>query len=130
MKLIYTFMEEAQKLKILRYNKNLQKAIDISIINYKFFSERYIIFGSKGFGKEYNGSDDSLIFEGKYLKGEKNGKGKEYDKKGIKIFEGKYLKGKRNGKGKEYNYEGALKFEGGYLNGKRNGKGKEYEYGK
>ena len=51
MKLIYTFMEEAQKLKILRYNKNLQKAIDISIINYKFFSERYIIFGSKGFGK-------------------------------------------------------------------------------
>ena len=39
-------------------------------------------------------------------------------------FEGEYLNGKRNGKGKEYNYEGKLLFEGEYLNGKRwNGKG-------
>ena len=44
------------------------------------------------------------------------------------MFEGKYLNGQRNGKGKEHNcYNGNLIFEGEYLNGKRNGKGKEYD---
>ena len=39
-------------------------------------------------------------------------------------FEGEYLNGERNGKGKEYYEGGALKFEGEYLNGKIwNGKG-------
>ena len=42
------------------------------------------------------------------------------------MFEGEYLNGVRNGKGKEYYDNGELIFEGGYLNGKRNGKGKEY----
>ena len=40
------------------------------------------------------------------------------------IFEGEYLNGERNGKGKEYDAIGKLDFEGEYLNGKRNGKGK------
>ena len=44
----------------------------------------------------------------------------------VKFFEGEYLNGERNGKGKEYSYDGKLKFEGEYLNGKRHGKGKEY----
>ena len=34
------------------------------------------------------------------------------------MFEGEYLNGKRNGKGKEYKY-GEIIFEGEYLNGKR-----------
>ena len=38
-------------------------------------------------------------------------------------FEGEYLEGKRNGKGKEY-YDNTLIFEGEYLNGERNGKKK------
>ena len=67
-----------------------------------------------------------LKFEGEYLNGKKNGKGKEYFPqygKHLK-FEGEYLNGKKNGEGKEYNEEGNLKFEGEYLNGKRwNGKG-------
>ena len=37
-------------------------------------------------------------------------------------YEGEYLNGKRNGKGKEYNHN-ELIFEGEYINGKRNGKG-------
>ena len=41
-------------------------------------------------------------------------------------FEGEYLNGKRNGKGKEYDENGELKFEGEYLDGKRNQKEKEY----
>ena len=63
-KLIYIFVEEVQKLRLVRYNKSIQKNLDISIINYKFFSGRYIIYESNGFGKEYYGYDDTLIFEG------------------------------------------------------------------
>ena len=45
---------------------------------------------------------------------------KEYDwGKSPLIFEGEYLNGKRNGKGKEYDWYGRLRFEGEYLNGKR-----------
>jgi len=76
------------------------------------------------------------IFEGEYLNGKRNGKGKEYSDKyreyGKLIFEGEYLNDKRNGKGKEYEYnyrEECYKiiYEGEYLNGERNGKGKEYD---
>ena len=39
------------------------------------------------------------------------------------IFEGEYLNGERNGKGKEYHsYNGNLLFEGEYINGFRNDK--------
>ena len=44
---------------------------------------------------------------------------KEYDEYGNVIFEGEYLNGKKNGKGKEYHYTGKVKFEGEYLNGER-----------
>ena len=72
-----------------------------------------------------------IIFEGEYINGIRNGKGKEYDKyNGTLIFEGEYLNGKRNGKGKEYNEFGKLLYDGEYLNGKKNGKGKAYnQYG-
>ena len=53
----------------------------------------------------------------------KNVKGKEYDYYGSLSFEGEYLNGERNGKGKEYDiHNGSLSFEGEYLNGVRNGK--------
>ena len=42
------------------------------------------------------------LFEGKLLRGERNGKGKEYDDFGGLIFEGEFINGKKNGKGKEY----------------------------
>ena len=80
----------------------------------------------KGIIKEYDLYSDKLKFEGKYLNGERNGKGKEYYWNGKLKFEGEYLNGKRNGKGKKYYFYGELKFEGEYLNGKKNGKGKEY----
>ena len=62
-----------------------------------------------------------MRFEGEYLKGQRNGKGKEYDccsdNRYLK-FEGEYLNGKRNGKGKDYWDNDKLIFEGKYLNGK------------
>ena len=62
------------------------------------------------------------------MDGKKSRKGKEYDNNSILIYEGEYLKGLRNGSGKEYNnINGQLIFEGEYLNDMRNGKGKEYD---
>ena len=128
---LFSFLDECLTLKLLKHNKNMQKNINISINNYINFKRKYIIYESNGKGKEYNGYDDELIFEGEYLNGERNGKGKEYEMENcfgryIKFlkFEGEYLNGKRNGKGKEYWSDGKLKFEGEYLNDIRNGKGK------
>ena len=146
-KFIYTFVEEVQKLRLVRYNKSIQKNLDISIINYKLFKGNYIIYESNRIGKEYIGNDDTLIYEGEYLNGKRNGKGKEYDKYNGKLkFEGEYLNNKewigavydengnikyklnngKNGNVKEYYSNGKLEFEGQYINGKRYGKGKEY----
>jgi len=45
------------------------------------------------------------------------------------MFEGEYLNGERNGKGKEYYYFGESKFEGEFSNGEKwNEKGKKYYY--
>ena len=57
----------------------------------------------------------------------KNGKGhvKKFDNLGNLKFEGEYLNGEKNGKGKEYYYNGKLEFEVEYLVGKRNGIGKK-----
>ena len=92
--------------------------MNIKLNNYKFYSEKYIIFETKFKGKEYDGYNDILIFEGEYLNCKRNGKGKEYNYFGELKFEGEYLNGKRNGKGKEY-YNGKLIFEGEYLNGNK-----------
>jgi len=75
---------------------------------------------------EYGGLYSKLLFEGEYLNGKKNGKGKEYDFCGNLYFEGEYLNGQRNGKGKEYEH-GKLIYECEYLNDKKHGKGKLYE---
>ena len=71
-----------------------------------------------GIIKEYNYYTNKLEFEGEYLIGERNGKGKEYYSNGKLKFEGEYLNGKKFGKGKEYYSNGKLKYEGEYLNGK------------
>ena len=145
-KKMFSHLNEKIKLKIIKYNKNFQKKIDITLNNYKNYSKRYIIYENWYYGKEFEGYSDRLIYEGEYLNGERNGKGKEYfrykvlkkirnitDGKGKEFyigdmmsFEGEYKNGKRNGKGKEFYPGGELKFEGEYKNGERNGKGIEY----
>ena len=104
----------------------------------------YKIKNGKGFMKEYD-ILGLLIFEGEYINGERNGKGKEYIDDKI-IFEGEYLNGKKwngkqyerynkkiyelkNGKGfiKELDKFGNIIYEGNYINGEKNGKGKEYD---
>ena len=130
-RILFSHLDEKIKLKVIKYNKKLQNDIDIKLINYKFYSRKYIIYETKFKGKEYElcfNNNFNLVFEGEYLNCERNGKGKEYDSFNSNlIFEGEYLNGKRNGKGKEYDeFDGKLIFEGEYLNDKRNGNGKEY----
>ena len=113
------------------YDKNGRKKYQGVYLNDKLlYANRYdyenkIIYkinNSYGLVKEYY-NDNSLLFEGEYSNGERNGKGKEYYDNKL-IFEGVYLNGKRNGKGKEYNQDGILIYEGQYLNGKKwDGKG-------
>ena len=79
----------------MAHNKKLQKILNISILDYRRIS-------------------------GRFIEGEINGIGKEYNPLGNIIYEGSYLNGKRNGKGKEYYYwNGKLEFEGEYLNGEK-----------
>ena len=123
-KIIFMFLDERQKLKLVKYNKSFQNNINISILNYQHYKGCYIIFESKGIIKEYDGHNDSLVFEGECLNKQRQGKVKEYSN-GALLFEGVYLNGKMNGKGKLY-WNNYLTFEGEYLNGKKNGKEKEY----
>ena len=128
-KIIFSFTYEKQKLKIIKYNKSLNKRLNISIDNYKKCSGKLKVGESNGYGKEYNLDKNILLFEGNYQNKKRNGLGKEYYPYSKLKFEGEYLNGKRNGKGKEYFYNDKLRFEGEYLNGLRNGKGKEYNHG-
>ena len=117
---IFSFLSEKQKLNLIIYNKQLQKKFDINIEDYKRKSGIYREGEKNGKGKEYDISNNNILFEGEYINGRRNGKGKEYDQYGDIKFEGEYLNGKRNRKGKEYYYDGQLNFEGEYLNEKRN----------
>ena len=124
LKIIFSYIDEQRKLEYIKYNKFFQKKLFISITNYnnKKFNA---IYDKNNKGKEYNGRNDILIFEGEYLNGKRLGKGKEYWDNKL-IFKGEYLNGKRNGKGRKYLSNDKLEFEGDYLNNKRNGTGKEY----
>ena len=84
--------------------------------------EIYELKNGNGKIKEFEDYDNELIFDGEYLNGKKNGKGKEYYKNGKIKFEGEYL---YDGylKGKFYLKE-KVEFEGEYLFDKKwNGKG-------
>ena len=92
-KYLFSYIKDKNKLKLVRYNKNLQNNLSINIINYKLLSERYIIYETKEKGKEYDRYNDRLIYEGEYLNGKRNGYGKEYDQNYYDIirYEGEYL---------------------------------------
>ena len=78
-RMLFSHLDEKFKLKIIKYNKKLKNKIDIKLINYKFYSGKYIIYETNIKGKEYDGHNDDLVFEGEYLNGERHGKGKEYN---------------------------------------------------
>ena len=60
-----------------------------------------------------------MKFEGKYLYGRKNGKGKEYYENGKVRLEGEYRDDILNGKVIEYDLDGNIIFDGEYKNGNK-----------
>ena len=91
----------------------------MDIKDYEIINSKEILYEKNGKEIEQLINKNKLIFEGEYLNGKRNGKGKKYYDIGNLMFEGEYLNGKRNGKGKEYFKNGKLKFKGEYLNGKK-----------
>ena len=75
-KQILFLLDEKTKLDLVKYNKTLQNKININLINYICFSGKNIVYGEKGIVKEYD-DNGQLIFEGEYLNGKRNGKGKD-----------------------------------------------------
>ena len=133
-KVEYEYFDGINVGKMKAYDKNLKLKYEKEfnngkIWNMKVYDENnhiiYELHDGKGLTKDFD-EYLNLEFEGEYLNGVRNGKGKEFQNRRL-IFEGEYLNGKRNGKGKEYNRDEIVIFEGEYLDGKRNGKGKEYD---
>ena len=90
--IIFSLLDEKRKLELVKYNNNLKIKLNISLINYKLYTGKYIIYGKGRSGKEYiynPFTKDTKIFEGDYLNGKRNGKGKEYNEHGDLIFEGR-----------------------------------------
>ena len=98
-----SFINNELLFKIIKYNKFFQNAIGINLYNYKLLSGKYIEYETKDTVKIYDMSTNSLLYEGGFKKGKKNGKGKEYHIY-ENYFEGEFFDGKRNGKGKEFYY--------------------------
>ena len=92
---LLSLLWENKKLDLIIYNKQLQNKLFINLENYKNASNKYKIVGTDGKGKEYIMNTNILIFEGEYLNGKRNGKGKEYNINGNLLFEGEYLNGKK-----------------------------------
>ena len=84
-KILLSSLNERTKLDLIKYNKHLQNLMDIKLINYKLYKVNYIVYETRGKGKEYNEYGE-LIFEGEYLNGKRNGKGKEYYKGKLKLL--------------------------------------------
>ena len=114
---IFSFLELTKKLEIIKHNKILQNKLKLNIEYYKKISGKYKIDGKNGNGIEFSLRDNSILFEGEYVNGKRNGNGKEYNNEKL-IFEGKYVNGKKYGIGKEFNNEKII-FEGEYKNGKK-----------
>ena len=128
-KIVFSSIRESTKLKLLKYSKEFQKLLQLTLINYKLFKNKYVVIDKSNHAKEieYINNREYVAFEGDYLNGQRNGKGKEYLYDGSLLFEGEYKNGKRTGRGKEFDGYCFLLFEGKYLMGKKHGFGKEYD---
>ena len=93
-KMIFAFMLKKKQLNLIIYNKEYQNIFGIDFNYYKKVSDRYIIRESDGKGKEFLASKNIMLYEGDYLNGKRNRKGKEYYDDGILKFEGEIEKEK------------------------------------
>ena len=93
---ILSLLDEKKRLSMIKYNKQIQNHLELKIEDFKKISGRYIIGERNGKGKEYLLENNILIYDGEYLKGKRHGKGKEFNTiNGKIIFEGNFLNGKK-----------------------------------
>ena len=90
------------------------------------FEGEYINGEMNGKGKEYDEYNNELIYEGEFKNRKRNGKGKAKENyKTLFHYEGEFIDNLKEGYGKEY-FNDILIYEGEYKKGRKNGKGKEY----
>ena len=87
LKEILFYIGDRRKLNLIKYNKKIQEIAGLNLIDFRRFSGKYIKEVCGGI-EIYNSYNNSLIFEGEYSNGKRNGEGKEYNEKGKLIFEG------------------------------------------
>ena len=71
-KIIFSFLNEGSKLKIIKYNNSLKKLMNVNLINYKIFIGKITIYDSKENVEEYSIHSRKLIYKGEYLNGKRN----------------------------------------------------------
>ena len=125
----FSFICELKKFKLAKYNKKLQNILNINLEDYKDFSDGRIIFYQES--KEENNINCGGSLNSGAENIEKKRKRKGTESYSNVFFEGEYINGERNGKGKEYltyvnfsyhsesTIKKVLKFEGEYLNNRR-----------
>ena len=99
---------------------NLQYLYDDPIKGKEYINNQLVYEGEYFFHRKYNGKgydeEGNIIYE--LIDG--SGKVKEFNLLYCTLkFEGEYLNGQRNWKGKVYDKDGELEYEGEYLNGKK-----------
>ena len=75
---IFSHFDEKRRLQIVKYSKKYQEKLEKSLINYKIFKGKYIVYETKTKGKIYDAYNNELLYDGEISKGERNRIGKEY----------------------------------------------------
>ena len=76
-KQILSFLTEKEKLLLIIYNNPMLKKLNIGIESYKKISGRELFGEKNGYGVEYDLDTYSLLYEGYYQNGIRDGKVKE-----------------------------------------------------
>ena len=114
--IVFSILKSTKTYNLVKYNKSLINKLNINPLYFKLLSRKYVIYGKNRIAREYNIYTDYLLYEGEYLNGKRNGKGKEYVYDKIS-FEGEYLNNEKY-KGREY-LKGKLEFEGEYFSNRK-----------
>ena len=86
---IFTIIKGGIKLKLIKYNRFIQKEININLLNYKLFTGKYLIYETKDIQKNMI----FMMINWEYVNDKRNGKVKEYEDKST--IENEYLNGKK-----------------------------------
>ena len=77
-KKVISLLEKKTKLGMIKYNKIMQTKFELNIDDYKKESGRYIKGERNGKGKEYKLVNDQIVFEGEYQMGKEMEKEKNF----------------------------------------------------